>query len=99
MLSPLRFIPEWLFICVARPLGRGNHFSQTVHWCILDRLLDGFAFFNVMRPPRFCPLADLGAGDGLRWAEYESGFRSHVLSLLFRPRECKSCPHRRLNHP
>ena len=31
MLSPLRFIPEWLFMCVARPLGRGNHFSQTVH--------------------------------------------------------------------
>lgn len=66
MLSPLRFIPEWLFMCVARPLGRGNHFSQTLHWCILDRLLDGFGFFNVIRPPRFCPLVDLGAGDGLR---------------------------------
>jgi len=66
MLSPLRFIPEWLFMCVASPLGRGNHFSQTVHWCIFDRLLDGFCFLSVIRPPRFCPLADLGAGDGLR---------------------------------
>ena len=28
-----------------------------------------------MRPPRFCPLADLGAGDGVRWVEYDSGFR------------------------
>lgn len=27
----------------------------------------------MIRPPRFCPLFDLGAGDGLRWAEYESG--------------------------
>lgn len=82
MVSSLRFIPEWLFMCVARPLGRGNHFSQTVHWCIFDRLLDGFVFFNVIRPPRFCPLVVLGTGDGVRWAEYPSG-HTHLVSSLF----------------
>ena len=35
-----RFAPEWTFMCVARPLGRGNHFLQVWHWCIFGFLDD-----------------------------------------------------------
>ena len=38
----LRFAPEWEFMWVASPLGRGNSLWQTLHWCILDFFCDGF---------------------------------------------------------
>lgn len=37
----LRFAPEWEFICVASPLGLGNSFWHTLHWCIFDFFCDG----------------------------------------------------------
>ena len=61
----LRFCPECEFMCVARPLGRGNHFWQTLHWCIFDF----FWHAALARSPavmRGDARADSGGGVGLR---------------------------------